>query len=894
MLYQTSLCFTMLPYALPDLSVLYNASQCFTRPLCALQCFPMLYQTSLCFTMLPYALPDLSVLYNASLCFTRPLCALQCFPVLSHGGVCVFFRYVSCASNEEEHNLTVFQLRGRIYYRVSQPIEVGSELLVWIGEEYARILGLNLGQHFKYEFGEKELLMKLFQDLQVKPLPLPPPPLAAAPKTQPPPSSPPDHTPNQYSKMVSTIIQAQKASYQTGNATEVNATGGNAGYPFLEGTQNLVSLGRAQSRYWTFFGFRGDSYGRIMDKTKIICKLCAVLLSYSGNTTNLRQHLIYKHRAEYNQLVGAQSALPPPPKKPSDPPLPPPASVPNGTPPKPAGLNRVTRAVAEFLVRDLLPPETVQGEGFLLMMSALDPAYQVPRPRGLLREAHSRARLGQLRDLEAGSAGGCALSLDFWEHREGGSYLTLLAHFVDDSFRFHNLVLCSRPSGRGARLRERAGEWGVGSPSFVVHGSGVRVAPLSVLPVGWRGVPCAGQVFRGCVEGVLAREDVSRAMRRARVMAQRLLSSPVEAARFRGREPFLRGKLRSLSLEGAQWHSIQALAQCLSEHRLLLSSLREVGGAGEQQQKEEEEEEEEEEGCGLDSQDWDLLRDLGDVLKPLAVASATLAADRFSSLSLVKPLLTSLVYKHLAPADSDSQFTSEVKASLREGLAGSYSDPQVNQTLNLACALDPRFRGLDFLSQADRVETFHLLKREASQLAEGPDSAALSCPKERDGGGEIRDRRSDTDAPPAPKKAKPSGSGIEFLLGDLCSVRSSSAGSARQQAEQEIGSFQTSEASSLCQEPLNWWKVHRSQYPLLARAARKFLAVPATAVPADWVFTDKGGGVYRKRAGLSPEDVDLMVFLHGNNYVEFHGDSNNNNNNNNNNTVNNVNSTKKD
>ncbi|MGH0158089.1 UNVERIFIED_CONTAM: hypothetical protein FKN15_034792 [Acipenser sinensis] len=39
-------------------------------------CFPMLYQTSLCFTMLPYALPDLSVLYNASLCFTTPLCAL--------------------------------------------------------------------------------------------------------------------------------------------------------------------------------------------------------------------------------------------------------------------------------------------------------------------------------------------------------------------------------------------------------------------------------------------------------------------------------------------------------------------------------------------------------------------------------------------------------------------------------------------------------------------------------------------------------------------------------------------------------------------------------------------------------------------------------------------------
>ncbi|MGH0187377.1 UNVERIFIED_CONTAM: hypothetical protein FKN15_035143 [Acipenser sinensis] len=58
----------MLPYALPDLSVLYNASLCFTGPLCALQCFPMLYRTSLCFTMLPYALPDLSVLSCQLIC----------------------------------------------------------------------------------------------------------------------------------------------------------------------------------------------------------------------------------------------------------------------------------------------------------------------------------------------------------------------------------------------------------------------------------------------------------------------------------------------------------------------------------------------------------------------------------------------------------------------------------------------------------------------------------------------------------------------------------------------------------------------------------------------------------------------------------------------------------
>lgn len=55
-------------------------------------------------------------------------------------------RYVACASTEDEQNLTVFQYRGYIYYRVCQTIPANTELLVWIGEEYARTLGLRLGR----------------------------------------------------------------------------------------------------------------------------------------------------------------------------------------------------------------------------------------------------------------------------------------------------------------------------------------------------------------------------------------------------------------------------------------------------------------------------------------------------------------------------------------------------------------------------------------------------------------------------------------------------------------------------------------------------------------------------------------------------------------------------
>ncbi|XP_046572797.1 zinc finger protein 502-like isoform X2 [Haliotis rubra] len=53
-----------------------------------------------------------------------------------------WMRYVNCARTEEEQNLTAFQYRGHIYYRVYKEIGVGTELLVWYGHKYAKNLGI--------------------------------------------------------------------------------------------------------------------------------------------------------------------------------------------------------------------------------------------------------------------------------------------------------------------------------------------------------------------------------------------------------------------------------------------------------------------------------------------------------------------------------------------------------------------------------------------------------------------------------------------------------------------------------------------------------------------------------------------------------------------------------
>ena len=63
------------------------------------------------------------------------------------------------------------------------------------------------------------------------------------------------------------------------------------------------------------------------------------------------------------------------------------------------------------------------------------------------------------------------------------------------------------------------------------------------------------------------------------------------------------------------------------------------------------------------------------------------------------------------------------------------------------------------------------------------------------------------------------------------------------------------------EDPLLWWSKNSSRYPNLAVVAKKYLAIPATSVPAERAFSTAGNIVNQKRACLLPENVNLLVFL---------------------------------
>ncbi len=61
--------------------------------------------------------------------------------------------------------------------------------------------------------------------------------------------------------------------------------------------------------------------------------------------------------------------------------------------------------------------------------------------------------------------------------------------------------------------------------------------------------------------------------------------------------------------------------------------------------------------------------------------------------------------------------------------------------------------------------------------------------------------------------------------------------------------------------PLDWWRDNATTYPNLALLALEYLAIPATSAPSERVFSRAGKLLTMKRASLSPDIAERMMFI---------------------------------
>ncbi len=80
-------------------------------------------------------------------------------------------------------------------------------------------------------------------------------------------------------------------------------------------------------------------------------------------------------------------------------------------------------------------------------------------------------------------------------------------------------------------------------------------------------------------------------------------------------------------------------------------------------------------------------------------------------------------------------------------------------------------------------------------------------------------------------------------------------------AQDEVEEYLNLPQIGLNNNPLTWWKLHSTRFPILSDLSKIYLAIPATSTPSERLFSDAGNLLTTKRMRILPELFKRMIFL---------------------------------
>lgn len=280
------------------------------------------------------------------------------------------------------------------------------------------------------------------------------------------------------------------------------------------------------------------------------------------------------------------------------------------------------------------------------------------------------------------------------------------------------------------------------------------------------------------------------------------------------------------------------------------------------------------------------------ILEPFLKATKSVCADRSPTMHKIVPMLLKLdVLTNISP--DDSQMVQKVKAKMNTELK-QRDLTEDRELILMACMLNPFTKDLDFLPYEEKSDAHSILLKKAQELCSDPQTTRIKTELETTQSEPVEqqlplpelpsmdiepstsvDIQSDNEMKNIEMVAEPDtvnlgnkeeihqSSDMDDWLQDVVCI-----GHSKKTAEEVIhlevsryfGAAQNDQQLTI----LEWWKKHEIFYPRLSVLARKYLAVPASSVSSERIFSLAGQLVNKKRARLSSKNIDTFIFLNKN------------------------------
>ncbi|KAL4290133.1 hypothetical protein GQ457_14G014970 [Hibiscus cannabinus] len=529
---------------------------------------------------------------------------------------------------------------------------------------------------------------------------------------------------------------------------------------------------------------------------------------------------------------------------------------------------KIREALAKMVILDELPFSFVEREGFRMFCKIVIPDFIPPSHTSITRDCYALfiEKRRTLKNFFKNLSSRVCLTTDTWTSAQNLSYMCLTAHFIDDTWKLHKMIINFCPiAGHSGELIGRAVEkclleWGLKRILTVTVDNAssndlavkylkqiVNLWDGSVLDAQFLHMRCAAHILNLVVKDGL--KDVDNSVMKVRVAVKYVRSSPARLQKFRScieEENINNKSLVCLDIE-TRWNSTYCMLKSALVFRKAFKNmktkcipyskeLRKVGGPP-------------------DDEDWDKVTAFLPFLEIFYEATLSFSGPRYVTGNNFVEEIFDIGYTINRYLDDSNVGLKSMARQMKMKFDKYWANVNnVNVLMFIALVLDPRhkLRYVEWIvrrsyNPSNSFALCHRIKETLTSLFEfyassqPPASQMKSSSIESSGHGD---------------------GGIRKLKGT----------NLRKDFVNEVELFDTSETTELDKylgnkcvretddfDILSWWSMQTMNYPILMRMARDVLAIPVSTVASESAFSTGGRVLDSFRTSLTPRFVEALT-----------------------------------
>ncbi|XP_014287375.2 E3 SUMO-protein ligase ZBED1 isoform X1 [Halyomorpha halys] len=501
----------------------------------------------------------------------------------------------------------------------------------------------------------------------------------------------------------------------------------------------------------------------------------------------------------------------------------------------------VNDALMQLFIKDFHPISTVEDEGFRSFITALNPTCEIPSKKCIsqkLLPAMYEKCLENARTISKSITSAC-ITTECWTSNNDESFLAITAHFLDSDFYLKSVLLsCSlleenfTSESLADELHRNVNEWELQNKIFfsVSSGEDYIANAIKMIPK-WEHFGCFIHSLNKVVGDALSLKPVEELISKVRQVVSFFKNDPMASSELQLSQINCNIEPKKLKQDiPMMWNSTFYMIERFVELENAISCTVTI---------------QESNYLLIQPDEWTVLKELTKILKSLEAITKAADQENYMLASLPIVLTNGLfeICRKLESCVELSDTTKQVVMKLKNGFNGRFSELTKNPILSVCTFLDPRFKTIPFGNNEGSVKkrvvdlVMKHLHLDNTQTGEAQGIASQSQNIEELSVWEVFDKSA------ANSKLEASGDS---------------------RAQLEVDRYIEDDLINRNSDPLEWWRVHRYNYPHLSEVVREIFCSLATSVPCSRLFTKSGNIIMDRRSKLSAGKLKQLVFLNAN------------------------------